>query len=529
MNHSEPVYYDDRFDELAVDQDEEYREDMFLRRHYGHSEDDDTEDEDDGFSNAYHHQGPQDFHLDDVNDEVEGYEDEYDEVDMDQHNIQLLSGSLSIRSPFLDAIREEEDEEPVFTKPSSYPGPGSSRFLSRRSGDGYGVWSARNSPLGIAKDERNTADDQQQANFNNTNQSDSGKPRGPRPPIQLGIPRSGTTSSSPSLPKVTSGFAIPLPTVSQGIDDNQGLTESTIQDLEVKRVLEGAAALASGLSSASTAAPDLGNGGGGLETKSTDSTPLPSVVSVNTLSHSSSSSRGVAPDDSSSDPTVSFGQDTQKSIDDFFGMVKSDLDQRIQAAIQEVEQKFLQRVQRLEEHTAVLAGVPEDLPASSGDNGNYGGAKAGSLMESLTRPLPAHQNPGGSLALRKEILSHVTEKVGDLDLRVNQMEVLVSYKLVDIESKVRRYTGAPLFSRSLSLTLRKCHNSLDRSKTYMALITPWLRKCIRLHSLTSPTCKASGQATTLAKIPSRRKNSASPMRCSHIATSMPGVRVQERT
>ncbi|KAG0054902.1 hypothetical protein BGZ83_010126 [Gryganskiella cystojenkinii] len=451
MNHSEPVYYEghhDQFDDLPLDNDEEYREDMFLRQHYsrpmvgglGLVHDDDDSDDDGSFSYIRNHQGRHDFHEGDDDIEEED-EDEYDEVDMDQHSIHLLSGSLSVRSPFLDAIREEEDEEPVFTKPSSYPSLGSGRYLNRRSGEGFGAWSARNSPLGVTKEDQHAADDQQQANYNNSNQSEGSKPRGPRPPIMLGKPRSSTTSSSSSpLAKVTNGFEIPSTSAEQntGVRDTQDSSESSIQDLEVKRVLEGAAALASSNSSlAAAATADDDRDELATTTKSTDSTPLPSVFSPNTVSLSANH-HGTSTEIDSSDPAVSFGHDTQKSIDDFFGMVKSDLDKRIQEAIQEVEQKFLQRVQRLEEHTAVLAGTPEDLAAGGGT----ASIKSGSLMESLTRPLPAHQNPGGSLALRKEILSHVTEKVGDLDLRVNQMEVLVSYKLVDIESKVQDLHGA---------------------------------------------------------------------------------------
>lgn len=453
MNHSEPVYYEghhEQFEDLPLDHEEEYREDIFLQQHYGRPmvgglglvpDDDDSDSDDGSFSYIRNHQGRHDFHEDDDEDIEVDDEDEYDEVDMDQHSIHLLSGSLSVRSPFLDAIREEEDEEPVFTKPSSYPSLGSGRYLNRRSGEGFGAWSARNSPLGVTKEDQHAADDQQQANFNNTNQSEGSRPRGPRPPNMLGRPRSGTTTSTSPVTKVTNGFEIPPSATEQDSrarDDTQDSSESSIQDLEVKRVLEGAAALASSNTSLAAAGIDEDRDGSPIVTKSTDSTPLPSVFNPNTVSLSSNNQRASNENDSS-DPTVSFGQDTQRSIDDFFGMVKSDLDKRIQEAIQEVEQKFLQRVQRLEEHTAVLAGTPEDLAAATVD----GGAKSGSLMESLTRPLPAHQNPGGSLALRKEILSHVTEKVGDLDLRVNQMEVLVSYKLVDIESKVRFFCNTP--------------------------------------------------------------------------------------
>ncbi|KAH7042399.1 hypothetical protein BKA57DRAFT_539043 [Linnemannia elongata] len=487
MDHSTPVYYEDHHQFEAVpirDDDEEYQEDRFLRQHYGrpnpsvgglglvHDDDDISESDDDDYNplsqRRRHHQNGNNGHLyvddddDDDDDDMEEEdedEDEYDELDMDHHSIQLLSGSLSVRSPFLDAIREEEDEEPaVFTKPSSYPSFGSGRFLNRLSGDGSaGAWGGRSS-LGTStlekqhqmhiqqqleqqqllekqkqqEEEQQAAllSDQQGSNFNNTNQSDNGKPRGPRPPLMLGRPRSNTSS----LTKIVTGFDIPSSSAStadqqqlskdeEALRNSQASPESTMQDLEVKRVLEGAAALASGATLSNSVD----------SSKSAESTPLPSS------SKSNQNTISLPGAGASADSTASFGTDTQKSMDNFFGMVKSDLDKRIQEAIQEVEQKFLDRVKRLEEQTATLAGAPPELLLA---NASSGDAAAGSLMESLTRPLPAHQNPGGSLALRKEILSHVTEKVGDLDLRVNQMEVLVSYKLVDIESKVQDLHGA---------------------------------------------------------------------------------------
>ncbi|KAG0356282.1 hypothetical protein BG005_004821 [Podila minutissima] len=426
MNHSTQSYYNVHyqpqrgFEDIVIDEDEEISEDMFLQQHYGQPrglggldlvhDDDDSEDE-----LAIHYSQDDDDDDDDLLDEEEEGDHEYNELDMDHQSIHLLSGSLSVRSPFLDAIREEEDEEPVFTKPSSYPSFGSSRFLNRNS-IGENWTSSLKSPLSSSSmAAMNSVDnDEQQSNFNNTNQSDSNKPRGPRPPLLLGRPRSNS-----SLTRVTTGFDIPPATQTRTQEESRdpspdhskrdSLTESSIQDLEVKRVMEGAAAAAISASNSSNSLK-----------KSAANEP-PSIKGP------------ASPDDG-----AAFGQDTQKSIDDFFGMVKSDLDKRIQQAIQEVEQKFLDRVQRLEEHTATLAGAPFPTPSSSPD----GEHKVGSLMESLTRPLPAHQNPGGSLALRKEILSHVTEKVGDLDLRVNQMEVLVSYKLVDIESKVQDLHGA---------------------------------------------------------------------------------------
>ncbi|KAF9985991.1 hypothetical protein BGZ75_002328 [Mortierella antarctica] len=487
MSHSTPTYYEDhrrqQLEELPIDDEEEYSEDQFLRQHYGRPRlggldlvQDDSDADDDDYNTGNHVQRKRfdddddDDDSDDDDEEIEDEDDDYDEVDMDPHSIQLLSGSLSVRSPFLDAIREEEDEEPVFTKPSSYPSLGSGKYLHRLSGDSNG-WGGRGSLSMIAEKQRHktqeqppppplqqqSAPDHQQTHFNNnsTNQSDSTKPRGPRPPVLLGRPRSNT-----SLTRVTTGFDIPssasnlngqdpqkeLSTASKGdeasvLRQSQVSPESTMQDLEVKRVLEGAAALASFSSCSPPASPEA--------SQSADTTPLPTSGSNHQQStvSLSSSSRGItgqaAPSTAGdADPAVSFGQDTQKSIDDFFGMVKSDLDKRIQEAIQEVEQKFLDRVKRLEEQTATLAGAPPGMSLSLEDGGEGGVPKTGSLMESLTRPLPAHQNPGGSMALRKEILSHVTEKVGDLDLRVNQMEVLVSYKLVDIESKVQDLHGA---------------------------------------------------------------------------------------
>ncbi|KAG0377421.1 hypothetical protein BGX24_006139 [Mortierella sp. AD032] len=488
MDHSTPVYYEDHHQFEAVpigeDDEEEYQEDRFLRQHYGrpnavgglgliHDDEDDISESDDDYNplnrrRRLHQNGNNHLHYDDDEDDddedqEEEDEDEYNELDMDHHSIQLLSGSMSVRSPFLDAIREEEDEEPaIFTKPSSYPSFGSGRYLNRLSGDGSAGgngWGGRSS-LGTStlekqhqfqieqqkpqqeQQELQMQEKEQGSNFN-TNQSDNGKPRGPRPPLLLGRPRSNTSS----LTKVVTGFDILSSTPAQNQEQQQQLSkdeealrnsqaspESTMQDLEVKRVLEGAAALASGtpLSKSSSSSEH--------HSKSAESTPLPSSSKSNQNTIVLSTSLPNGGGNPTPDPTASFGTDTQKSIDNFFGMVKSDLDKRIQEAIQEVEQKFLDRVKRLEEHTATLAGAPPELllanASSSAD------APKGSLMESLLRPLPAHQNPGGSLAMRKEILNHVTEKVGDLDLRVNQMEVLVSYKLVDIESKVQDLHGA---------------------------------------------------------------------------------------
>ncbi|KAG0230445.1 hypothetical protein B0O80DRAFT_494679 [Mortierella sp. GBAus27b] len=462
MNHDTMTYYQDHddYDELVVDDDEEYQENRYLRHHQGRGKigglglvhEDDDSDEDDLYTSRRHrvlrnnYGNFDDSDEEDEDEDVIDAEDDYDEVDMDPHNIQLLSGSMSVRSPFLDAIREEEEEEAVFSKPSSYPTLGTGKHFHRlSSGDGgLSAWVSKRSSLEIAladkqlllkqqqQQQEGPVDDLQQSNFNNTNQSDSSKPRGPRPPLLLGRPRSNS-----SLTRVTTGFDIQGTSNSaneqetaddkKALRDTQMSPENPIHDMEVKRVLEGAAALAS----ASATSKDS------EASTSVDTTPLPSStnVEVNSKAVSLTNSTGGAGRVSTS-PSVSFGQDTQKSIDEFFGMVKTDLDKRIQEAIREVEQKFLHRVQKLEEQTATLAGTSDGTLDLSGT------PKSGSLMESLTRPLPADQNPGGSIALRREILSHVTEKVGDLDLRVNQMEVLVSYKLVDIESKVKDLHGA---------------------------------------------------------------------------------------
>ncbi|KAF9439208.1 hypothetical protein BGZ76_008574 [Entomortierella beljakovae] len=502
MEHSTMTYYqdhDEEYDELQVDDDEEYQEDLFLQQHYNHPRlgglglvHDDDSDDDNLYNSSGNHRQYQQYHRrgvqnnfddieedddhrdDDDEEEIDiGGEDDYDEVDMDQHNIHLLSGSLSVRSPFLDAIREEEDEEPVFTKPSSYPSLGTGKHFHRLSGGndgGFGSWSSRGS-LSIAlaekqlqqkkqqkieeeepivveqqqqqqQQQQSTVDQQQQqqANLNNSSQNDSGKPRGPRPPLLLGRPRS---NSNNSFTRLTTGFDI-IPNSDHDVSDNiskdkgaalretQMSPENPIQDLEVKRVLEGAA-----LASASANGSNSNITGLLDNTKSADTTPLPSTSSVKSVGRGS----GGGGESTQDELTGSFGHDTQRSIDDFFSMVKGDLDKRIQEAIQEVEQKFLHRVQKLEKHTAALAGIPNS-DEEGGEIDLASLPKSGSLMESLTRPLPDGQNPGGSLALRKEILSHVTEKVGDLDLRVNQMEVLVSYKLVDIESKVQDLHGA---------------------------------------------------------------------------------------
>jgi hypothetical protein len=121
---------------------------------------------------------------------------------------------------------------------------------------------------------------------------------------------------------------------------------------------------------------------------------------------------------SSRDLTIQPKEQDSVSSPLYDDMIKNELDRRIQDAVQQVEQNLSERVQRLEIKTgaAVSTVQNEDL------EGSY--------------------HSRGSQALRKEMLSNVSQRVGDLDSRVNQMETMVSYKLVDIESKVRGHDYA---------------------------------------------------------------------------------------
>ncbi|KAG0236652.1 hypothetical protein BGW42_003068 [Actinomortierella wolfii] len=481
-------------DNDRVDQDEEDREDQFLRRHYAslgmhyiggggggggsggrhqprnhapvHLQNDEYSDTDDSDDSD------QDVLVLDEDDE-----DEYREVEMNQllmedsqqqqHDIQLLSGSLSVRSPFLDSIQEEEEEEGDSAFPpraiaasrlsSSVPTMGSMFMGSSSSSTSFKSGLHRMTPPDLDhsyNNGRSPGQPSQPAAQGNQRSSISPpaipsalpeRPRGPRPPM-MGRPRSN--SSLTRLVEAADQEVVGGSNTHK--DDHLRPSSSlsdTVQDLEVKRVMEGhpaTADLATLPASSSSRTTNNGVSHGGSHVSPSSSLAFKSTQDdtkdrsgdgdsnghQNLTLSSSSSARQT--------PVASFGQDTQRSIDEFFGLVKQDLEERIQQAIQAVEQKFLDRVHKLEERNALLTAA-----ALSGDGGSIGDPPAeGSLMASLTRPLPPDQNPGGSVALRKEILKHVTEKVGDLDLRVNQMEVLVSYKLVDIESKVQDLHGA---------------------------------------------------------------------------------------
>ncbi|CAO3567130.1 unnamed protein product [Mortierella alpina] len=109
--------------------------------------------------------------------------------------------------------------------------------------------------------------------------------------------------------------------------------------------------------------------------------------------------------------------DTHQSAEELYHLTKADLNKRIQQAVQEVEQKYTDRVQKLEAHTASLKAM-SSLPAH------------GSLQEN-------------SLSGKTcSTLANVSHHVGDLDSRVDQMSSLIHYKLTDIETKVQElYVG----------------------------------------------------------------------------------------
>ncbi|KAF9965057.1 hypothetical protein BGZ73_001615, partial [Actinomortierella ambigua] len=310
-------------------------------------------------------------------------EDEYREVEMNQllmednqqqpsHDIQLLSGSLSVRSPFLDSIQEEEDEGDSAFPPraiaaarlsSSVPTLSSMFMASASSNPSVSLKSLQrltpdldhitnsNSLNHHQHHGRSPAQPSQPAAQGNQRHSTSPsalqpvlseRPRGPRPPM-MGRPRSnssltrllesdqessnGTNNASHGHPRDHSG--------SQKDDTtrpNSSMSD-TVQDLEVKRVMEGHPAVA-----------DLAT-----------LAPSSSRTAATASSASSTSNAGIGSGQRSS--SAHSNPDTQRSMDEFFGLVKHDLEDRIQQAIQAVEQKFLDRVHRLEERNALLAAA----------------------------------------------------------------------------------------------------------------------------------------------------------------------------
>ncbi|KAG0200944.1 hypothetical protein BGX28_006119 [Mortierella sp. GBA30] len=119
---------------------------------------------------------------------------------------------------------------------------------------------------------------------------------------------------------------------------------------------------------------------------------------------------------------------SQQSMEEYFHLSKTDLNMRIQQAVQEVEQKFADRVQRLEAHTASL-GITSNFLAS---------------VDHLEQEhKDSNQRPQDVNVLQPQlVLTKVSQEVGNLDSRVDQMETLISYKLTDIESKVQElYAG----------------------------------------------------------------------------------------
>ncbi|KAF9089612.1 hypothetical protein BGX23_006550 [Mortierella sp. AD031] len=160
-------------------------------------------------------------------------------------------------------------------------------------------------------------------------------------------------------------------------------------------------------------------------------------------------------------------QQQEKSVGELYEEVRTDLDRRLQEAVYQVEQSLSHRVQQLEHgvNTATMSAAtptatttatvtatlspaafaPPALaprpPASTRSDGDVvvvlqefeEEQEAG--VRTVARQ--SYHTQQGSTTLRKEMLSNVSQKVGDLDSRVNQMEALVSYKLTDIESKVQ--------------------------------------------------------------------------------------------
>ncbi|KAF8927606.1 hypothetical protein BGZ58_010287 [Dissophora ornata] len=120
---------------------------------------------------------------------------------------------------------------------------------------------------------------------------------------------------------------------------------------------------------------------------------------------------------------------TQPHIGDLYGETKTNIDRRIEQAMQQVERQFADRVQRLEAQTVSLP------------------TKASTDQEQGSTGVPSY-NSRRSVALRMELLSNASQKVEDLDTRISQMENLVSYKLNDIEYKVQELNEGHTFISS---------------------------------------------------------------------------------
>ncbi|KAG0000219.1 hypothetical protein BGZ80_009504 [Entomortierella chlamydospora] len=158
----------------------------------------------------------------------------------------------------------------------------------------------------------------------------------------------------------------------------------------------------------------------------------PSQVDIDQQDRETSTLQGLQPLQEANRNTANV--DTRPSVGEIglYDNVKIDLDRRIHEAVQQVEQKFQDRVQKLEEQTASLsiasAGASAGAPAQASMRGHD--------QEQDSIDVSSYHSHG-STALRKEMLSNASQKVDDLDSRVNQMEYLVSFKLNDIENKVQ--------------------------------------------------------------------------------------------
>ncbi|KAF9200396.1 hypothetical protein BGZ49_009386 [Haplosporangium sp. Z 27] len=138
---------------------------------------------------------------------------------------------------------------------------------------------------------------------------------------------------------------------------------------------------------------------------------------------------------------------------DMYDSVKIDLDRRIQEAVQNVEQQLQDRVQKLEQQTASLSPTSgSSLVVRRHDQ----------EQDSLDAP---SYHSRGSAALRKEMISSASQKVDDLDSRVNQMEYLVSFKLNDIENKVQElHEGHNAIAQTMDETLHPLEKENTESK-----------------------------------------------------------------
>ncbi|KAI1309132.1 hypothetical protein EDD11_004143, partial [Mortierella claussenii] len=116
----------------------------------------------------------------------------------------------------------------------------------------------------------------------------------------------------------------------------------------------------------------------------------------------------------------------QQSVEGMYQDMSQDLERRIQQAAQQGELQLADRVQRLEVQTGAAVAL-----SNASDIMQYVETEEDRLLM-----VPSYHSRGSS-TLRKEMLSNASQKIDELDDRVEQMESMVSYKLNDIEYKVQ--------------------------------------------------------------------------------------------